>query len=65
MLAIAKIFPFSEHMYSVRHIHANFSKTFRGKAFKDQLWACSRASYRAAFEKEMEILKGTFVGAYD
>lgn len=65
MPAIYELFPFSEHRYCVRHIHTNFKKTFRGKALKDQVWACARASHRSAFEREMEILKGMSVGAYD
>ncbi|XP_039145858.1 uncharacterized protein LOC120283285 [Dioscorea cayenensis subsp. rotundata] len=65
MPAIAEVFPYSEHRYCVTYIHTNFKKTFRGKALKDQLWACARASYYSAFEREMEILKVMSIEAYE
>ena len=65
MSATTELFPLSEHRYCVKHIHTKFRKTFRSKAPKDQLWACAKATYLYAFEKEIEILKGLPVGAYD
>ena len=58
MAAIAELFPLSEHRYCVRHIHTNFRKTFRGKAPKDQLWACAKATHLFAFEKKIGNSKG-------
>lgn len=56
MPTITELFPFSEHRFYMRHIHTNFNKTSSGKALKDQLWTCAKASYHSAFAKEMEIL---------
>ncbi|XP_039135796.1 uncharacterized protein LOC120273231 [Dioscorea cayenensis subsp. rotundata] len=63
--AIAELFPMCEHRYCVRHIHTNFKKTFRGKALKDQLWSCARATYTSAFNRALEGLKQMNLGAFD
>ncbi|XP_039145672.1 uncharacterized protein LOC120282907 [Dioscorea cayenensis subsp. rotundata] len=64
MPAIAELFPYSEHRYCVRHIHTNFRNTFRGKALKDQLWSCAKATYKATYDRSMENLKDMSVGAF-
>lgn len=45
-------------------IHTNFKNNYKGKALKDQLWKCARATYKPAFNKEMELLKAMSPGAY-
>ena len=63
MPAIEELFPNSEHRYCVRHIHTNFRKTYRGKALKEQLWNCAKATSLPAYEKAMDILNGMSSGA--
>lgn len=65
MPAISELFPYSEHRYSVRHVHTNFSKTFRGKALKDQIWACAKATYKSSYDRAMDHLRELSVGAFE
>jgi len=39
--AVEKVFPGVEHRECMRHLAANFSKTFKGKIFDDNLWPTS------------------------
>jgi hypothetical protein len=42
--AIDKLLPHAKHMFCVWHLHANFkTRGYKGKAFKDELWATTRA----------------------
>lgn len=65
MPAVEELFPGSEHRFYVRHIHTNFKNTYRGKALKDQLWNCAKATSIPAYKQDMEMLKGMSVGAHD
>ena len=65
MPAIVELSPHSEHRYCVRHIHTNFRKTFRGKALKDQLWMCARATHPSAYERALENLKVMSLCAFE
>ncbi|MFS7970689.1 putative transcription factor interactor and regulator CCHC(Zn) family [Helianthus anomalus] len=41
--ALEKVFPAAEHRFCLRHIHQNMKLKWRGKGFKDCLWACATA----------------------
>ena len=47
----------AEHRWCVRHLYANFKTKHKGKALKDALWNCARATTKAKYEKEMKDLE--------
>ncbi|KAJ0781446.1 putative transcription factor interactor and regulator CCHC(Zn) family [Helianthus annuus] len=55
--AIAAVFPSAEHRYCVRHIHQNFRLQWRGKAYKDMLWAIATANTVQQFQDKMEEMR--------
>lgn len=58
--------PEHEHRFCVRHLHANWkAKGFKGKAFKDALWAAARAPNAAHFKAYMDVIKGINVEAFE
>ncbi|XP_050229298.1 uncharacterized protein LOC126678443 [Mercurialis annua] len=59
---IETVFPHAEHRFCVRYILTNFRKRFKGKALKDALWACARATYDVAFQKCLTIVKDINIG---
>ncbi|KAL9661622.1 hypothetical protein QQ045_026446 [Rhodiola kirilowii] len=62
--ALKELCPHSAHRFCVRHLYANFRKVFKGKQLKDAMWACSRASTVAQFQKAMNYLKELDSAAY-
>ncbi|XP_023739755.2 uncharacterized protein LOC111887845 [Lactuca sativa] len=62
---IATLFPCAEHLYSLRHIHDNMKKNWRGKEFKDLLWECAMTSNVQHFHQAMEKLKKLNNDAYE
>jgi hypothetical protein len=63
--AVEYLLPYAEHRFCVRHLHANFkAKGYKGKAFKDELWAAARASNPTVFDKHMTTIKSMDAGAY-
>ncbi|CAN6251433.1 unnamed protein product [Urochloa humidicola] len=41
ILAVAEVFPKSEHRFCVRHLYSNFKDAgFKGEILKNQLWTC-------------------------
>ncbi|WCJ39720.1 hypothetical protein M5689_020686 [Euphorbia peplus] len=63
--AVHDLFPEAEHRHCVRHIYTNFREHFKGKALKDLLWNCARASYVQRFDRALEALKAENVQAYE
>ncbi|XP_021994149.1 uncharacterized protein LOC110890805 [Helianthus annuus] len=59
--ALEKVFPAAEHRFCLRHIHQNMKLKWRGKGFKDCLWACATARTG----KKMEELKKFNEEAYN
>ena len=50
--------PTSEHRHCVHHLHANFKgRGFKGKAFKNELWAAARATNKTQFDRHMNEMK--------
>ena len=43
----------AEYRYCLRHLHANFKDKFRGKVYKDGLWAATEAYNEASFKERM------------
>jgi hypothetical protein len=63
--AVDKLFPHAEHRCCVLHLHANFkNKGYKGKAFKDELWATTRATNAMVFEHHMKVIEMMDDGAY-
>ncbi|XP_076886006.1 uncharacterized protein LOC143535709 [Bidens hawaiensis] len=62
--ALAQVFPAAEHRFCLRHIHQNMKLKWRGKAFKDCLWACATATTVPDFIEQMEELKKFNIEAY-
>ncbi|XP_019199102.1 PREDICTED: uncharacterized protein LOC109192856 [Ipomoea nil] len=57
--------PGVENRFCVRHLHANMKVAgFQGKALKDCLWACARATTLNAFNVELSKLRGLDEDAY-
>ncbi|KAH7866476.1 hypothetical protein Vadar_020923 [Vaccinium darrowii] len=63
--AFKKLMPGVEHRFCLRHMYANFSKTYRGKEFKDLFWRATSAYTRPEFEENMEILKSVSKDAHE
>ncbi|XP_019151061.1 PREDICTED: uncharacterized protein LOC109147858 [Ipomoea nil] len=57
--------PGVENRFCVRNLHANMKVAgFQGKALKDCLWACARATTLNAFNVELSKLRGLDEDAY-
>ncbi|KAH7835706.1 hypothetical protein Vadar_029032 [Vaccinium darrowii] len=54
-----------EHRFCLRHMYANFSKTYRGKELKDMFWGAASAYTKPEFEEHMEILKSANKDAHE
>ncbi|KAL4279621.1 hypothetical protein GQ457_03G018840 [Hibiscus cannabinus] len=57
--ALAEYFPYSEHMFCVRHLYNNFEGKHKGKALKDSFWKAATSTYMREFQvalAEMESL---------
>ena len=63
--AIAAECPEAEHRLCVKHLHANWSKRFPGKAYKDLMWEAARASNEPYHNQAMEKLKMLSQVAYE
>ncbi|GAA0147094.1 hypothetical protein LIER_06880 [Lithospermum erythrorhizon] len=63
--AIKTEIPLTEHRLRVKHLHANWSKKFSGKIFKDMMWEAVLAANVPYFEAEMEKIKPVSTEAYD
>ncbi|XP_062150890.1 uncharacterized protein LOC133859491 [Alnus glutinosa] len=63
--ALEDLMPGAEHMYCVKHLHANLKKRgFKGKEFKDALWGAARALNEIQFKYYLEVIKGMDQRAY-
>ncbi|XP_019190222.1 PREDICTED: uncharacterized protein LOC109184652 [Ipomoea nil] len=52
------VLPTVEHRFCVRHLHANMKVAgFQGKALKDSLWACAKATIVNAFKVALSKLR--------
>jgi hypothetical protein len=57
--AIKDLMPGLEHMYCVKHLHANLKgKAFKGKEFKDAPWGAARAPNDIQFKYYLEVIRG-------
>ncbi|KAI3677529.1 hypothetical protein L6452_36793 [Arctium lappa] len=63
--AIAKLFPYAEHRFCLRHIHDNMKQQWKGKAYKDHLWKCATATTIPQFQQAMEDLRMVNQPCYD
>jgi hypothetical protein len=64
--ALEDLMPGAEHIYCVKHLHANIKrKCFKGKEFKDALWGAARASNEIQFKYYLEVIKGMDQRAYN
>ncbi|WOL10473.1 hypothetical protein Cni_G19230 [Canna indica] len=55
----------ADHRICVRHLYANFKKSYPGKTLKDELWNASRATTFNSFKACMERIKNIDQSAYD
>lgn len=51
--AVNTVFPRSHHRFCMRHLYANFKKTYKGKQLRNLFWTASRASTRSEFDSAM------------
>ncbi|XP_052620946.1 uncharacterized protein LOC111915798 [Lactuca sativa] len=63
--AVKEVFPNAEHRQCVRHIYANFKKSYKGEEYKDLFWAAAGCTVEPEFISVMERLKAIDVGAYE
>jgi hypothetical protein len=63
--AIDALLPEVEQRFCVRHLYNNFRKRFPGKKLKQMMWRAAKATYRNAFEREMNAIKDISVGAFN
>ncbi|XP_074362497.1 uncharacterized protein LOC141702785 [Apium graveolens] len=61
---VDEMLPLDEHRYCVKHMHNNFKGKFGGRALKDRLWSCARASNVEAFQTNMNYMKEESEGAW-
>ncbi|XP_048557387.1 uncharacterized protein LOC125538130 [Triticum urartu] len=62
--AVKKVFPHSEHRNCVRHIYQNFHKVHKGEQLKNDLWSIARSTNKAAYTRNMDLMKEHSLGAY-
>ncbi|GKB23654.1 mutator type transposase [Tanacetum coccineum] len=65
LLALKYLFPATEHIYCVRHIHDNMNLIYKGGQYKELLWKCATATTEAPFERAMDEFKGQLLEARD
>ncbi|GAA0168464.1 hypothetical protein LIER_23176 [Lithospermum erythrorhizon] len=63
--AIAAELPYAEHRLCMKYLHANWSKRYSRKTFKDLMWEAARACNVDYFESIMEKIKAISVDAYE
>ena len=51
------LMPNAEHIFCVRHLHANFKKDFPEKVLKDAMWSATRVATKNSFDFHMDELK--------
>ncbi|XP_072993866.1 uncharacterized protein [Typha latifolia] len=54
-----------EHRYYARHLYANFVKIFKGKQYKNMMWATASAYIAYEFQEKMDELKSHNQEAYN
>ncbi|XP_031130637.1 uncharacterized protein LOC116032282 [Ipomoea triloba] len=63
--AFVDVLPAVEHKFCVRHLHANMKVAgFQGKALKDALWACARATTLNSYNECLRKLRALDEDAY-
>ncbi|XP_031104367.1 uncharacterized protein LOC116026261 [Ipomoea triloba] len=63
--AFVDVLPRVEHRFCVRHLHANMKVSgFQGKALKDALWACARATTLNSYNDCLRKLRALDEDAY-
>ncbi|XP_019183631.1 PREDICTED: uncharacterized protein LOC109178451 [Ipomoea nil] len=63
--AFGEVLPSVEHRFCMRHLHANMKVAgFQGKAIKDALWACARATTVNKFNDALRTLRRLDEDAY-
>ncbi|WOK93089.1 hypothetical protein Cni_G01782 [Canna indica] len=55
----------ADHRICVRHLYANFKKSYHSKTLKDELWNAARATTFNSFKICMERIKNIDQSAYD
>ncbi|CAI9268268.1 unnamed protein product [Lactuca saligna] len=63
--AVKEVLLYAEHRQCVRHIYANFKKSYKGEEYKDLFWAAAGCTVEPEFISVMERLKAIDVGAYE
>ncbi|GJU20499.1 mutator type transposase [Tanacetum coccineum] len=58
LLALQYLFPTTEHIYCVRHIHDNMNLIYKCGHYKELLWKCGTATTVVHFERAMDEFKG-------
>ncbi|XP_019200077.1 PREDICTED: uncharacterized protein LOC109193680 [Ipomoea nil] len=63
--AFVEVLPGVEHRFCMRHLHANMKVAgFQGKAIKDAVWACARATTVNKFNDALRTLRRLDEDAY-
>ncbi|XP_057478210.1 uncharacterized protein LOC130765725 [Actinidia eriantha] len=60
-----EVVPGVEHRYCIRHMHANFSKLFKRKEYKNLMWGAAAAYTVQKFEQRLEEIKTVNKDAYN
>lgn len=63
--AFELVVPNSHQRLCVRHLLSNFKLQFKGKALKDKLWECARATTVQEFGRNMDEMKNLSKEAFD
>jgi hypothetical protein len=54
-----------DHRFCVRHLYNNFRKSYPGKKLKELMWRAAKATYKNAWEREMNEIKSISEEAYN
>ncbi|KAM5578592.1 hypothetical protein ABKV19_008749 [Rosa sericea] len=63
-IAIAELFPGTEHRHCVRHMYNNFKAKHPGEGLKQLVWDAARSSTRVWFNKHMDELQQLYQEAW-
>ncbi|XP_058202890.1 uncharacterized protein LOC131317348 [Rhododendron vialii] len=63
--AFKRLMPNVEHRFCLRHMYANFNKTYKGKEYKDLFWGAAFAYTVLEFNDKMAEIKSVDKKAHE
>ncbi|XP_058181319.1 uncharacterized protein LOC131299757 [Rhododendron vialii] len=63
--AFKQLMPNVEHKFCLRHMYANFNKTYKGKEYKDMFWGAASAYTIPEFNEKMAKIKNVDKKAHE